>query len=474
MDDDQVVTELLDPLAERARARVGQLVKGKWRLDVLLGVGGMAVVYAATHRNGSRVALKMLHPELSLNSEVRSRFLREGYLANAVGHDGAVRVIDDDTAEDGSLFLVTELLDGETLEERRVRFGGQLSEDEVLSLTEQLLDVLAAAHAKGIVHRDIKPENVFLTRAGVVKILDFGIARLRELSSASTATRSGASMGTPAYMPPEQARGLWDQVDARSDLWSVGATMFHLLSGKMLHEGRTPNEVLLEAMTKPAPSIVTVAPKVTPAVARLVDKALAFERENRWRDAGRMQEALRRAYVDRYGAQISTAPKLTVPTSVPNRTLPNVETSLLPRLPTTGQAVATSHPSTDHPGRVTRISLAAIVLVGAAAVGLTIALSKKSAPQAASTSASGSVTIAAASAPPPPPTQSPPEIEATDLPNAAATSAHAPPSPVPTTRPAPPPAPSPVPAPPPAAKPDCTPPYTVDSTGHKHWKIQCL
>jgi serine/threonine protein kinase len=482
MDDDAVVTELLDPLVVRARKRVGEVVKEKWRLDVLLGIGGMAAVYAATHRNGSRVAIKMLHPELSMNPEVRSRFLREGYVVNSVGHDGAVHVIDDDTAEDGSLFLVTELLDGETLEDRRVRFGGQLSEDEVLSLTDQLLDVLVAAHVKGIVHRDIKPENVFLTRTGVVKVLDFGIARLRELSSASTATRSGASMGTPAYMPPEQARGLWDQVDARSDLWAVGATMFHLLTGKLLHEGRTANEVLLEAMTKPAASIAQVAPKVTPAVSHLVDKALAFERENRWLDARRMQEALRRAYVDRYGAQISTAPKLTVPPSVPNRTLPTAESALLPGLPTTGQPVENSHPSTTagHPRRLSRAAIAAIALGSAAAIGVTVAavavvivLTKGGASQAATASASAPGTAAVVtSAVSPPSPSAPPEVAATDLPNAAATSASKPPPPVPTTRPAPPPPAVPPPAAPP--KPDCTPPYTIDSTGHKHWKVQCL
>ena len=116
-----------------------------------------------------------------------------------------VTVIDDDVAEDGAAFLVMELLDGETLEQRRVRSGGRLSEDEVLCVADQLLDVLIAAHARGIVHRDFKPENVFLTRTGVIRILDFGIARLRELSTKSTATQTGSSMGTPAFMPPEQA-----------------------------------------------------------------------------------------------------------------------------------------------------------------------------------------------------------------------------------------------------------------------------
>jgi serine/threonine-protein kinase len=109
-----------------------------------------------------------------------------------------------------------ELLDGETLEDRRMRSGGRLSEDDVLSVADQLLDVLAAAHAKDIIHRDLKPENVFVTRDGRVRILDYGIARMRELSTASTATRSGATMGTPYYMAPEQARGLWDEVDGHS------------------------------------------------------------------------------------------------------------------------------------------------------------------------------------------------------------------------------------------------------------------
>src|SRR5271170_6443090 len=107
-----------DPMVMRAMGRVGQVLNGKWRLDVLLGVGGMAAVYAATHRNGSRAAVKLLHAELSLNADVRARFLREGYVANKVAHDGAVRVSDYDVAEDGSAFLVMELLDGETLEAR--------------------------------------------------------------------------------------------------------------------------------------------------------------------------------------------------------------------------------------------------------------------------------------------------------------------------------------------------------------------
>ena len=244
----------------------------KWRLDKLLGVGGMAAVYAATHRNGNRAAIKILHADLALSADVKTRFLREGYLANAVDHPGAVSVIDDDVTDDGAVFLVMELLEGETLERRWERKGKRLPVVEVLSIANGLLDVLAAAHAKDIVHRDVKPENVFLTREGTVKILDFGIARLRELVASSAGadrarkrdappawtTQVGATMGTPAFMPPEQARGRWDDVDARTDVWAVGASMFALLTGRYVHEASSVNEQLLAAMTSPAAPIRSV------------------------------------------------------------------------------------------------------------------------------------------------------------------------------------------------------------------------
>src|SRR5260221_3056621 len=222
-----------------AQARVGAVLKGKLRLVSLIGVGGMAAVYAATHRNSKRVAVKILHPELSLYDQVRERFVREGYAANRVGHAGAVDILDDDVAEDGSAFLVMELLTGENLDRRMRRKGGRLPVSEVLSLADQVLDTLEAAHSRGIIHRDIKPENVFMTREGVVKVLDFGIARIRELSSTSKATQRGAVLGTPAFMPPEQAMAIWEDVDARSDLWSVGATMFTLLTGRLVQDAAT-------------------------------------------------------------------------------------------------------------------------------------------------------------------------------------------------------------------------------------------
>ncbi len=281
-----------DPFLARAQRRVGTVLRGKYRLDRVLGVGGMAAVYAATHlRNGNRVAVKVLHRNLALQTGVRERFLREGYAANSVEHAGTIRILDDDTSEDGAIFLVMELLDGETLEARWQRSGRRLALPEVVGLLDQLLTILEAVHAKGIVHRDLKPENLFVTREGRLKLLDFGVARLRESASPSQ-TRTGAIFGTPAYMPPEQALGRVSEIDALSDLWSVGATAFTLLSGRYVREGNSAAEMLAQAVGAPVPELLTAAPLLPSAVARIVDRALATEKADRWPSARAMREAL--------------------------------------------------------------------------------------------------------------------------------------------------------------------------------------
>jgi serine/threonine-protein kinase len=151
--------------------------------------------------------------------------------------------------------------------------------------------VLVQAHGRGIVHRDIKPENVFLTNEGRVKLLDFGIARV-EASTRTHATEAGTTLGTPAFMPPEQALGRWSELDGRSDLWSLGATMYLLLSGKPVRELGSVTEQLLGAMTRPVPSLGEVA-WLPRSVVAVVDRALAFDRDDRFPDAHSMQLAVR-------------------------------------------------------------------------------------------------------------------------------------------------------------------------------------
>lgn len=275
------------------QGRVGTAVNGKWQIDARIGSGGMATVYAATHRNGHRAALKMLHLNLSRDPSTRARFLREGYVANAVGHPGVVAVLDDGIAEDGAAFLVLELLEGETIDARRVRLGGTLPVDEALDLADQALDALAAAHAKGIVHRDVKPENVFLTNEGTIKLLDFGLARMKDFEAERTKT--GVTIGTPEFMPPEQAMGRRDEVDARSDVWALGATLYKALTGQYVHDAQTVHEQLIASATRRSRPIRQIAQHLSPAVAQVIDRSLELEKSDRWQSATEMQAALRAA-----------------------------------------------------------------------------------------------------------------------------------------------------------------------------------
>jgi serine/threonine protein kinase len=282
----------------------------KWTLERLIDVGGMAAVYEARHRNGNRVAIKLLHPEYAQHAEVKERFLREGYVANKVDHPGAVSVLDDDVTEDGGAFLVMELLDGESLE-ARLRRTETLTPLETFYAADQLLEVLAAAHAHGIVHRDIKPGNVFITRQGVIKLLDFGLARAREAGSLA-GTRDGVILGTAAFMPPEQARGKMADIDARSDLWAVGALMFTSLTGQFVHLGDTPFERLVATSQKEARSLATVLPTLPSQLVAVVDKALAFDRARRFADATAMRQAVRSVL-----SQLARPIAPTIPKAIP-------------------------------------------------------------------------------------------------------------------------------------------------------------
>jgi serine/threonine-protein kinase len=282
----------LEALTDAARRRIGAtLRRGKYVLDDLLGVGAMGAVYAATHRNGMRVAIKVLHREIAASESLRQRFLREGYIANRVLHPSLVRILDDDEDDDGTTFLVMELLTGRTLHDDWEQAGGRLPPARVGALADGLLDALAAIHAEGIVHRDVKPENVFLTSDGL-KLLDLGLAKLLH---EARMTQTGQLMGTPDYASPEQAGGVVSAVDARSDVYSVGATMFTLLTGKVVHEARTALEAIVYAATRPARSIVSVWPEAPAALANVVDTALRFDRGDRWQTAGQMRVALAEA-----------------------------------------------------------------------------------------------------------------------------------------------------------------------------------
>ncbi|NUO52656.1 MAG: protein kinase [Polyangiaceae bacterium] len=274
----------------------GMILDGKWRIGATLGSGGMGTVYAATHiRNGLKVAVKLLRSDVVKDEVARKRFLHEGYAANRVNHPGTVRVLDDGQTEDGNPYLVMERLEGSSLDAIADQCGGTIPVAEALRYGLLWLDIIAAAHAQGIVHRDLKPENVFICNDGTLKVLDFGLATMRERETKARLTQEGIPMGTPAFMPPEQALAHWNRVDATSDVYSVAASLFNLMSGRLVHEGATVPEIMVLTTTRRAAPVRSVAPRIPETVAQVLDRALSYEQSARYPSAAEMLHALRAA-----------------------------------------------------------------------------------------------------------------------------------------------------------------------------------
>ena len=326
---------------------IGTVLANKWHIDAKIARGGVATVYRATHRQGHTAAIKIMHPEFSRNVDVRRRFLREGYLSNKVGHPGTVKILDDDVTEDGSAFLVMELLErGENLEDKREKAGGRLPVAEVVRIAELVLDVLAAAHDNGIVHRDIKPDNIFVLDDGTIKVLDFGIAHIKEAAVEHEPTATGLLLGTPEYMSPEQALGKRGLIDAQTDIWSLGATMFTCMSGEAVHAYEAVSALLVAAASRQARSLASVRFKDIPReIIAVVDKALALEKARRWPNARAMQEALRKAPT--IETKAISDDKMTPRLGTPKVEEKKAESSTAPTAPT--QAAVAEQPKKDKP-----------------------------------------------------------------------------------------------------------------------------
>ncbi len=279
-------------------SRVGEVLDGRYRLDAMLGSGGLGVVYRAQHLGLERpVALKVLHGVFADHEEVRRRFAREARVLSTLEHDNIVRVSDFHTG-DRVAYLCMELLEGQTLAD--VLDAGPPPIEFVTEVSRQILRGVAAAHAKGILHRDLKPANIFLvTRddgALHVKILDFGLAKMAERESEGAAdptiTRMGTILGTPDYMSPEQVTS--QPADARADVYSMGIVMYELLTGQCPFTAETRSDLLRAHLVEPPPPLASMRPGlvVEPALEAWVAKALAKQRKDRFADAREMLDAL--------------------------------------------------------------------------------------------------------------------------------------------------------------------------------------
>jgi serine/threonine-protein kinase len=272
---------------------------GNYRAIALLGEGGMGAVYLAEHPGiGRRVAVKVLHKSLILDAQLMGRFLNEARTANAIRHPNIIEILDSGTLADGMPYLVMELLEGETLGARIARLG-RLPTRAALRFAFQTASALGAAHDKGIVHRDLKPDNLFIVPdpghvdGERLKVLDFGIAKLQESASNQVKTRTGAVLGTPLYMSPEQCRGV-REIDHRSDIYSLGIILYEMVTGRPPFVSEGFGDLVNMHLNLPVPDLRQAAPETPAMLEALIMKSLAKNPEDRYPNMAAVREALRR------------------------------------------------------------------------------------------------------------------------------------------------------------------------------------
>jgi serine/threonine protein kinase len=311
---------------------IGQRISN-YRIGTLIGEGGMGAVYAAEHMLiGRKVAIKFLKRQLGADAEVVARFLNEARAISAIRHPGIIEVLDVGALEDGIPYMVMELLWGQTLSRRMGQ--GRLPLADVLIIGGQVASALHAAHVKGITHRDLKPDNLFLVdddearRDGFhVKLLDFGIAKLKkEVPHDTVQTRTGSILGTPAYMSPEQCRGISRQIDQRTDVYSLGVILFELICGRLPFLSEGGGEMMVMHLRDAPPPMSRFTEGVPPRVEAVVMKALAKEPDDRFASMQEMTLALGQclAQLDRSAppnlGHARTAPMPVATTLAPPRT----------------------------------------------------------------------------------------------------------------------------------------------------------
>jgi serine/threonine-protein kinase len=464
----------------------GEVLAGKYRVERVLGRGGMGVVVAAHHLVlEEKVAIKLLLPEAMGNAEAVGRFVREAKAAVRIRNEHVARVSDVGYLESGAPYIVMELLEGVDLGAWLKR-SGPLAVDQAVWFVLQACEAIAEAHAVGIVHRDLKPANLFWTQRAdgqpCIKVLDFGISKMLSGTSPGDMTRTNAIIGSPYYMSPEQMHASRN-VDARTDVWSMGVILFELLSLKPPFLGESMSELAINVATSPPLALRSLRPEVPAGLEQAIARALEKARDKRWQSIadfavaiGEFAPPVARTSIDRVVGTLQRAGVTTHPP--PALSAPTlVQSSVTATASSWGQTGRTSS------RRATIAGIAAlgfvVLLVGAVAM---FRLGESRGTGAAAAGGTSSVAppppASSVAAVPPSPSVAPPEPSASV---AAASSAAPParpvapgPAPVGPGHHVPSPAPSAGPAPTAAPNAACTPPYYFDAQGHKQYKPECM
>jgi len=392
---------------------------GKFRLTERIGEGGMGVVYSGTHTViGRRVAVKLLLPELSSNSEIIDRFFNEARAAAKVQHPGIVDILDFGYADDGSAYIAMEFLNGESLADR-IDQAKRVPADDLTRFARQAASALAETHEVGIIHRDLKPDNLFLSPDGDVaggervKILDFGIAKLApSLDSGGVKTRTGNLMGSPTYMSPEQCRGVSD-IDARSDIYSLGCVMYEMACGQPPFDGEGVGDIIAKHVyEEPTKINVVQGSTATPALAAVIMKCLAKERDDRYQTMTELVSALDKASSNRF----ATAP--VQPANKPGKAAVRTPTAF-DKTTLGGAASEVTLPPADSPRKLWPIAVLAVLVL--AVGGVVLAKIGSTDDKAPGQRASKSGTPENSAAGPPTPEKPPAKAATTPPPTATAT-----------------------------------------------------